>query len=970
MEHLSGRRHSALAEVGGGLPSTRQRAHQADRRGEGFIADIAATLQEMKNNVEPLSGSYGGCHYYRRRRPAAFCGGRQVSGTTIPCQSPLALRWTHTIVTATDFITSWEAADSAYFLAFDLGNVPLYASVSSHTPSRCTKRSQVRFDNDICVCLYHETITSQHSVPHESLQDPLKPWRLFPAQPDDRSAIPLSDWPGMIPAQQQIDLRHPFHAFMTDLSPLFEAGATTELLEEGPIAYIATWFLNHDPPGIKGLGPRPVRLNNDPLDWGEDILDAWSDILPLLPGQPNCDIVVVHPTPENGVATNYASHVILSVFGRPEQAGLLLTATVGGGVEHAAWPVLHHRTTVHDVEPLMQRPEPSQAPSLQQTHIIGLHLPIAPVVIDSEQPMLVNLADFWPYYPKPFHDVIALHPVHEPPTFAHLDALPTLIAQRDSDRCEQEQTDDVLALISVSLHAPHTSSHRRQRLKVLWVPARGTRANYVDFFRMTVHCRQATTLCFMYHNNVLWPEADQAIRSLDFGDHLRLQVRSDGTGWDDYVYTETAACQRRIFQPSSEPEPDERPERPEEESVTPSPRRVSRSRSRGRSRSSTESHSLLQLGRPSSIPPMRDSAQDAAIPHVSDLWCMTCFLVLGPMMTPTTDPDPQPEHGMPPTDDHLFVDFLPAMQAFDWIDSHFFLPTYNLDFDWPWQPVSKPWLTLPWWEPGDSIKSLWIYFDGSSAANKEEAGCGVSAFVFDGTWKFAGALSARLDPGTTSYRAEACGAALATKFIYDLLKIAAFDQPPEVWLCYDSTSVGEQVVGNWNVNQSPQLFASIRGLVLLIETRFQVVIQHHHVYGHSGEPGNEIVDTLAVQAGRGHALADMDTFLTKLMQDDFSAALAWTWFPFRRDIPLLWKDAHHCTLSLCLATLNVLTLKGAHSKQLGLQGLSRQTLILRQLFDTGAHIFALQETRQQKQTLTVDSNYVLITSSANKQGQY
>ena len=669
MEHLSGRRHSALAEVCGGLPSTRQRAHQADRRGEGFIADQQGIVQTsteyygdardargdfrrrcigaasqapgahgqdgshapgdeeqrragdcttgtQKATHRRKSGSYGGCHYYRRRRPAAFCGGRQVSGTTIPCQSPLALRWTHTIVTATDFITSWEAADSAYFLAFDLGNVPLYASGSSHTPSRCTKRSQVRFDNDICVCLYHETITSQHSVSHESLQDPLKPWRLFPAQPDDRSAIPLSDWPGMIPAQQQIDLRHPFHAFMTDLSPLFEAGATTELLEEGPIAYIATWFLNHDPPGIKGLGPRPVRLNNDPLDWGEDILDAWSDILPLLPGQPNCDIVVVHPTPENGVATNYASHVILSVFGRPEQAGLLLTSTVGGGVEHAAWPVLHHRTTVHDVElwsgsgqpiaigcawdtvtgqqplpvihgegcvaisyipedesdeaslqqlapigtaaepphphvldrccgvvdsqpsaieavlddvSLMQRPEPSQAPSLQQTHIIGLHLPIAPVVIDSEQPMLVNLADFWPYYPKPFHDVIALHPVHDPPTFAHLDALPKLIAQRDSDRFEQEQTDDVLALISVSLHAPHTSSHRRQRLKVLWVPARGTRANYVDFFRMTVHCRQATTLCFMYHNNVLWPRPFGAWTLEIISDYKCVQMVRGGT---------------------------------------------------------------------------------------------------------------------------------------------------------------------------------------------------------------------------------------------------------------------------------------------------------------------------------------------------------------------------------------------------------------------------------------------------------
>ena len=79
---------------------------------------------------------------------------------------------------------------------------------------------------------------------------------------------------------------------------------------------------------------------------------------------------------------------------------------------------------------------------------------------------------------------------------------------------------------------------------------------------------------------------------------------------------------------------------------------------------------------------------------------------------------------------------------------------------------------------------------------------------------------------------------------------------------------------------------------------------------------------------------------------------------------------HCCTLRLCLATLNVLTLKGTNAKQHGLQGLCRQTLILRQLYEAGAHIFALQETRQKKQTLTLDSDYVLITSSANSQGHF
>ena len=661
--------------------------------------DKMEALKEMKTNVEkeiaqqaPKCVSHGGRHGYWRWT-AAFYGGRQVSGITIPCQSPLVLRWAHSIVTAPDFVTSWEAADSAFFLAFDHGNVPLYASGSSHTSSRCAKRSKVRFDNDICVCFYNDTITSQHFVPHESLQDTSKPWRLFPAQPDGQSAIPLSDSPDLTPVQQN-DFRQPFQAFLTDLAPLFEAGATTELVEEGPVAYIATWFLNHGIPGTQGIGPRPVRLTNDPLEWGESILDAWSDILPLLPGQPDCDIVVVQPTPVNGVATNYAAHVIVSVFRSPEQAGLLLTTTTEGGVAHVVWPIIPHHTTVQDVElwsgcetpltircawgtvtgqqplpiihgegcvalchptetesddpsliqmqllgqrsepphphvldrccgvvgspifateafgddvSLMQRPAPSQAPSLQQAHLIGLHLPIAPVVIDHEQPLLENIAEYWPYFPKPSRDVIALHPVQDPPSFTHLDALPMLIAQRERDRFEQEHTDDVLALISVSTHAPHTAHHRRQRLKVLWIPARGTRSNFVDFFRMTVHCRQATTLCFLYHNNLLWPETDQALRSMVWRSSTSTSAFRRHRMGRLYVYTESAACSRKIFQSSSEherEEPQDKPEdeepeeeEPEEESVAPSPRSISRSRSRERSRGSTDSHSLLQLGR-------------------------------------------------------------------------------------------------------------------------------------------------------------------------------------------------------------------------------------------------------------------------------------------------------------------------------------------------------------------------------------
>ena len=388
-------------------------------------------------------------------------------------------------------------------------------------------------------------------------------------------------------------------------------------------------------------------------------------------------------------------------------------------------------------------------------------------------------------------------------------------------------------------------------------------------------------------------------------------------------------------------------------------------------------------------------------PHVDDLWCAPSshsdplgFPVQVPPATAPHDDDQGGEDAH--LTSHVYVDFAPAHRAFDWIDTHFFLPVYDLDRDWPWQKASEHWLDLPWWTPGDSAQSIWIYFDGSSAQQRELAGCGVSCFILDETWKFAGALSAKLPADTTSYSAEAIGAAIATKFLYDILKVTSLSTPPEVWLCYDSTTVGEQAVGNWEARRSPTLFAFMRSMVLLIEHRFHVQIQHHHIYGHSGEPGNEIVDVLAGQAGRGHPLIDADHFLAWVQRKDFITDFSWAWFPFRSDVTLDWDHLRlvlpaqpstvpsdkvlpipaptnistQCHVRLGLATLNVLTLKGADNAHHGLQGVARQAAILQQLFDIGIHVFALQETRLRRIGSLVSDQYLLLASPASPQGHF
>ena len=288
------------------------------------------------------------------------------------------------------------------------------------------------------------------------------------------------------------------------------------------------------------------------------------------------------------------------------------------------WPTFPLEMDVDDVTSLVQRSAQSRAPSLTPTFLAGLHLPLRSVLIDMDRPVTETIADFWPYEADP-NSVVALYPVTDPPVSTRAGPQPMLIAQRSQDRFDQEHTDDVLAVVTVSFQREVASRERRHRFRVLWVPWRGTRANYIDYFRMTGHCRRTHVICFLYLNNVIWPETDGAIRSLTNGDHLRLQIRADDdTDWCFFEYTENAARQRRIFESSPEPADDLEDE---EQSDSPVSELRSRSRSRNLLDEGSDSHSLIQLNAvlltsvPSFSPQPMDSRHDLCHPHVADRWC-------------------------------------------------------------------------------------------------------------------------------------------------------------------------------------------------------------------------------------------------------------------------------------------------------------------------------------------------------------
>ena len=183
-----------------------------------------------------------------------------------------------------------------------------------------------------------------------------------------------------------------------------------------------------------------------------------------------------------------------------------------------------------------------------------------------------------------------------------------------------------------------------------------------------------------------------------------------------------------------------------------------------------------------------------------------------------------------------------------WLDAHFFLPCYDLPCEFPFFPDSMQW-TQTWWDPSLGGTKICIYFDGSFVAGQSNAqsGAGIAAFVFtNDRWAFAEALSTGLDAGFRSYQAEAAAGVVALKFSFDLLKLIRLVNPVghvDLTFCYDSLTAGMQAAGHWHAISDPQLGHLLRSLHKCVEQRFQVVLNFQHVKAHSGEPGNELVDT-------------------------------------------------------------------------------------------------------------------------------
>eukprot|EP00438_Fugacium_kawagutii_P036235 Skav234092 [mRNA] locus=scaffold212:184947:194573:- [translate_table: standard] len=262
------------------------------------------------------------------------------------------------------------------------------------------------------------------------------------------------------------------------------------------------------------------------------------------------------------------------------------------------------------------------------------------------------------------------------------------------------------------------------------------------------------------------------------------------------------------------------------------------------------------------------------------------------------------------------IDFHDVIVAFEEFDAHFTLPHFALeghDHCFAWKPQCLDWIRLPWFTYDRPVHEIVVYYDGSWDPRTGSGGCAAACFVaIEGAWYFAGAISSALVNEATGGWA------------------------PSVTFGFDNVSVGKQAEGAWQGRKRKQLVHTLRGFALLCEARFNVSCEGWHIKGHHGEPGNELVDSLAFSAMEGKELGSHDNFLRLASGLKFSRAAASFWnlfkplsggrwdghqlklplYPTTSPAPTLlhWKDDRplplaDADLSVTFASYNVLSLK-------------------------------------------------------------
>ena len=291
-------------------------------------------------------------------------------------------------------------------------------------------------------------------------------------------------------------------------------------------------------------------------------------------------------------------------------------------------------------------------------------------------------------------------------------------------------------------------------------------------------------------------------------------------------------------------------------------------------------------------------------------------------------------------------------------------------------------LSVPPWPRTQASPFLMFYTDGSFCHRRSASSWAIAVFASQDAvrWSWAGFTAGAVEcQGTygapSAFEAELY--ALAATFLVILRA-----RPEKATCIFDSQSAAAVACCTANTADSHPLAAAVRSLFLTCQV-VGVDMRFMHTYSHQGNPGNELVDSLATLC---HSCSDLAQCSSRLPEVLSWPELHWVWMTTERGLnlpplrdgvspalhvaiparselstpaslagglPLDAPSVHR--LQLCLATYNTLSLR-SHLQQHSLAALFKEQ---------GCHVVGLQETRLSVDGVATYGPYTAFCAPAN-----
>eukprot|EP00435_Cladocopium_sp_Y103_P051956 s2437_g16.t1 len=194
----------------------------------------------------------------------------------------------------------------------------------------------------LCRCLqdqpriFDEALDVREADPQDSIDSHRPDLNEVPNLRDPPVFSDQSDDSGERPRDPRQPLHH-FPSWVAELWDLLQEEGATELLEEGPVVYVGSYYLSHETCPRQEQN-RPLRLTREYHQWQHLVRDVWHDFFDELS---DFSLYLVRPEPPLSVTQGTVGVVLVVQHPVVEQAAVLTTAVFDRLEGHRIHEVAH-----------------------------------------------------------------------------------------------------------------------------------------------------------------------------------------------------------------------------------------------------------------------------------------------------------------------------------------------------------------------------------------------------------------------------------------------------------------------------------------------------------------------------------------------------------------------------------------------------------------------------------------------------